>query len=366
LNFEVACEASNSKEEWRMARDNMGNLTKVALITTTIYVPEVLEIYRDIGKDVTFFVTGDRKTPHDQVRKFVEGLGNAIYYSDSDQEKLGYKCSPLIGWNKIMRRNIALLEAIKYKPDLIVTIDDDNFPLDKDYFDHFVRVLGRSFTGLRIRTDEPFFNVGQFLSPTCYHRGFPHDSRHKQPQYEIIPAHDIKIGVAEGVCIGDPDIDAVDRVSQRPQVHHISEVLRQGIAVTAPTMAPINSQNTAYVSELAPLFMVWVGVGRYDDIWASYTAQRIMKTLGYGLHYGPPFAWQQRNPHNLWQNLRDEILGMECTPTFCEDLNRTDIGTGTVLEKLERLYEELKNKQYLPELVYRVGKAWCEDVAGLL
>ncbi len=349
-----------------MPQDNMANFGKIALITTTIYVPEVLQFYRDISKDVAFFIAGDRKTPHDQVRKFVDGLGNAMYYSDRDQEKLGYKCSSLIGWNKIMRRNIALLEAIKYKADIIITIDDDNIPLDKNYFDDFVGVLGKPFTGLGIRTDDAFFNVGQFLNPPCYHRGFPHTGRHQQPLCEIIPVHETKIGVAEGVCIGDPDIDAVDRLSQRPQVGQISEVLRRGIALSGPTLAPINSQNTAYVSELAPLFMVWVGVGRYDDIWASYAAQRIMRPLGYRLHYGPPFVWQQRNPHNLWQNLRDEIMGMEFTPTFCEDLNGIDVGTGAVLDRLERLYEDLKNRHYLPEVVYRLGKAWCQDVAGLL
>ncbi|GAI53134.1 unnamed protein product, partial [marine sediment metagenome] len=106
---------------------------KLALITTTIGVPHVLSLYRELDKEAMFFIAGDRKTPHDEVRSLVSTLGNAVYYSDTDQEKLGYRSSELIGWNRIMRRNIALLEAIKYGADIIVTIDDDNIPLDRSY-----------------------------------------------------------------------------------------------------------------------------------------------------------------------------------------------------------------------------------------
>ncbi len=58
---------------------------KVALITTTIHVPYVLSFYRELNKDVMFFIAGDRKTPHSEVRKFVSELGNAVYYSDADR-----------------------------------------------------------------------------------------------------------------------------------------------------------------------------------------------------------------------------------------------------------------------------------------
>ena len=59
-------------------------------------------------------------------------------------------------------------------------------------------------------------------------------------------------------------------------------------------------------------------------------------------------------------------MGMEYTPTFCDDLSKADLGGGSVLEKLERLYEALKEKQYLPKIVCELGKAWCRDVGKLL
>ena len=339
---------------------------KLALITTTIHIPSVLSLYREIDKDVMFFITGDRRTPHQEVRNFLSSLGNAIYFSDVDQEKLGYRSSELIGWNTIGRRNIALLEAIKYHADIIITIDDDNIPLGQDYFSDFIRVLTEPFAGLEVTSADGWFNIGEYMIPPIYHRGFPYERRHIEHNYVMRQIQGIKIGVAAGLWFGDPDIDAMERITNRPKVNQIAAIARRGLLVDNNLFAPINSQNTAFMAELAPLFMVWAGVGRYDDIWASYFAQRIMRSFGYHVYYGPPFVCQERNIHNLWQNLRDEILGMEYTTRFCNDLLAAELSGASLLDKMEYLYEHLKNKEYLPSVVYELGKAWCEDIKGII
>lgn len=339
---------------------------RLALITTTIYVPEVLSLYRELDKEAMFFVVGDRKTPHEKVRHLVSSLGNAIYYSDTDQEKLGYSCSEIIGWNKIMRRNIALLEAIKYGADIIVSIDDDNIPLDHNYFAIFRSVLASPYNGLMASSETRWFNIGEFLSPPVYHRGFPYDYRRIDLKAHLSPVCNVKVGVAAGLWLGDPDIDAMERITNGPTVYQVSEVLRRGLVVDNKCFTPFNSQNTAYIAELAPLMMVLVGVGRYDDIWASYIAERIMMETDYHVYYGRPFVWQQRNPQNRWRNLKDEIFGMEFTTQFCRDLLDANLGEGHILEKLHRLYEHLRNVEYLPPVVYELGRAWCNDLERII
>ena len=339
---------------------------KTVLITTTIYVPKVLELYRSIGPDVMFIVTGDRKTPHAEAQAFIESLGNAVYYSDADQERLGYRCSEIIGWNKIMRRNIALLEAIKYGADIIVSIDDDNIPLDTNYFVDFESILSSPKDGLLASSERHWFNVGEFLEPPVYHRGFPYDQRHVDLGVRMTPMRAAKVGVAAGLWLGDPDIDAMERITNRPAVHGVSEVLRAGLVVDNACFAPFNSQNTAYVADLAPAMMVLVGVGRYDDIWASYITGRIMMETDYHVCFGRPFVWQERNPQNPWRNLRDEVFGMELTPKFCEHLLAAKLGEGSVLGNLRRLYDQLRGVDYLPPVVHELGKAWCEDVGRVL
>jgi hypothetical protein len=339
---------------------------RVVLITTTISVPAVLRRFRQIGPAVTFILAGDRKTPHQAVRALVAGLGNAVYFSDEDQEKLGYASSAIIGWNRIMRRNIALLEAIKLKPDVIVSIDDDNLPLSPDYFEAFVSVLSRPYSGVMAVSESQRFNVGELLDPPVFHRGFPFDGRHPRPRFHLRPVQDKRIGVAAGLWLGDPDIDAVERVTNRPTVLHASDLLQAGVIVDNTHFAPVNSQNTAFAIELAPLMMVWIGVGRYDDIWASYVAERVMMETGYHVHYGRPFVWQERNPQCQWGNLQDELFGMEWTPRFCRDLLEVRLGEGGVVEKLRRLYEHLKRSAYLPPEVHALGEAWCSDLERVL
>jgi len=317
---------------------------KLALITTTIYVPHALSRYRALNKEAMFFIAGDRKTPHEEVRRLASTLGNAVYYSDIEQEKLGYRSSRVIGWNQVQRRNIALLEALKYGADIIITVDDDNVPLDIDYFNNFLKVLSQPFIGLEVSSDDGWFNIGEYTIPPVYHRGFPYERMHMKHNYVLRHIEQVKIGVAAGLWFGDPDIGAMERIINNPKVNQVAEIIKQGLCVAPGIFTPVNSQNTAYIAELAPLFMVWPGVGRYDDIWAAYMAEKIMRTLDYRVYYGPPFARQERHPHNLLQDLKDEILGMEYTVKFCDDLLKANLGEGTILEKLERMYEYLKDK----------------------
>lgn len=341
-------------------------MMRLALITTTIHIPQVLARYREIDKGVMFFVVGDRKTPHRAVKKFISGLGNAIYYSDTDQEKLGYKVSDLIGWNCIMRRNIALLEAIKYGADIIVTIDDDNFPINKNYFKDFIRILTSPFNGSEVSSKDSWFNIGEYTVPKVYHRGFPFEMRNEKRSYVLNRVQKAKIGIAAGLWCADPDINAIERIVFNPRVKQFKREVRRGLCVKQGVFAPVGTQNTAFISRIAPLFLVLSSIGRYDDIWASYMVETIMYTDGYLIHYGPPFVRQERNQHNLWQNLEDELFGMEYTLRFCQDLRKAKLGNGTMLEKFARLHEYLKNKNYLPPHIYKLAQAWLRDIGKVL
>ncbi len=338
---------------------------KTALITTTIRVPEVLRDYRKLDPEAFFFIAGDRKTPHRELEDFTRSLGHARYYSDSDQEKLGYESSEVIGWNKIMRRNIALLEAIKWGADVIVTVDDDNHPLDPDYFGTFRNILTRPFSGLCVSSKSGWFNAGEWLTPRVYHRGFPHPLRHQAPGLETKKVSGMRVGIAAGMWLGDPDIDAVERLALRPMVEGVSSELKAGVVLEHGCVGPFNTQNTAFVRALAPLMMVFVGVGRFDDIFASFVAQKLMSGEGFHVHYGQPMVRQDRNEQDLIRNLEDEIFGMRHTLRFWKDLSAFDPGAGSIPEKLGRLGNEFKKWDYLPPVMAEQTAAWCRDLGKI-
>ena len=338
---------------------------RTCLITTTIYVPTVLCLYRQASKDITFIVAGDKKTPDDEVRTLCDELGNTVYLNAEDQEELGYECSDAIGWNCIMRRNIALLEAIKLKPNVIVTIDDDNIPLMPHFYFRALSLrLEWSFSGPMASEPNGWFNVGGLFDPPFVHRGFPYS---EDPHAFVVkPAANREIGVVVGMWYGDPDVNAVERMASAPVVTTMPGVLESGVIVGGHCFAPFNSQNTAYTYELAPLMPVLPAVGRYDDIWTSYIAQRIMWEHDQHVFYGQPFVYQERNPQSTMRNLKDEIYGMEYTGQFCGDLRQMKLGNGSPVEMLARVYEQMQGLDYLPDRLKRFCRAWIKDLDRVL
>src|SRR5882672_6516510 len=94
---------------------------KVALCTTTIHVIPALKMLRKYSTDVKFFVAGDEKSPHSDIVASQMGLAPYDYLFPDSQNK--WRCSEVLGWSTLARRNIAFLEALKWGADIIVSWD---------------------------------------------------------------------------------------------------------------------------------------------------------------------------------------------------------------------------------------------------
>lgn len=340
-----------------------------ALILTTINIPTVLSLYRRLDPSVHFFVACDEKTPQ-EAYDFCASIPDCEVYSPDAQRGLDWECSPLIGWNTIARRNIALLEALRWGADLIISIDDDNIPISEHYFEHFRRHVWSGgydysveFSGLKVSGG--WFDPGQLsfprdgIDPVCQ-RGFP---QHLFDSPTFAPVINARVGVAQGAVLGDPDTSAVDRISRHPTVHQVSELLRAGV-VSDPrtTWAPLNSQNIAFLRELAPCFLMVPQFGRYDDIFAGLIAQRIMRERGLFVHYGQPFVWQQRNSHDLVRDLRAELWGMENIIDFTDLLDIFSLTNEfSAVQQVSEIWSALFGANFISKGVLDLSKAWCAD-----
>jgi hypothetical protein len=347
-------------------------MTKVALVLTTINTPKVLELYR--AKDdrlvqwrgpvepTKFFVAADERTPQEAYQLCAD-ISDCEIYSPDRQRELGYECSALIPFNSIQRRNIALLEAVKWGADLIVNIDDDNACLG-DYFYETRINLMNSFSGIEASSQTGWFDPGALLVPQTKHRGFPIAIK-ADTVYQ--PVTQAKVGVAAGLCLGDPDIDAVTRIATAPIIHSVSQLGEAGV-VTDPreTKTVFNSQNTSFIRQLAPAMFMMPFCGRYDDIYASLICQRIMREHGLHVHFGKPFVWQQRNQHNLLNDLRIEIDGMERIEKFADFLNACIMPSTSDIENLRWIYRALGEPGMLPPEASVAALAFLDDIEPLL
>ncbi len=337
---------------------------KVALITTTVNLPKVLSLYRmhspwDVG-GVKFFVAGDHKTPV-WVHEYCNRVGGCLYLEPGEQVARYKKVSELLGWNTITRRNIALLEALRWGADIIITIDDDNIPLAPSYFSDFADLFHRPFNGLKVTGE--WFDAGQWQFPNgkpVVQRGFPQD-RVSEGKVGIVT--DAKIGLAQGTILGDPDTSAVDRMSQHPLVHHVSELFQSGFVVGDGTWTVCNTQNTAVLRDFAPALLCCPQFGRFDDIFASLICQRVMREKEYVTHFGKPFVWQQRNLHDLVKDLKAEMFGMEHITHLAEILDNIP-----ALPKypVRTIYEILSHVPWMPKGVNELAQAFMDDVESVM
>lgn len=352
-------------------------MTDTCLITTTIHTPQVLRQYRASDPDVLMIIAGDLQSPHDDIKALCKELGNAQYLDPFTQQGLGYACSEVIGFRSIQRRNIALLEALRAGADVVLSVDDDNAPCHGHYFAGLRQSFAAPMGMLGVGSDG-WFNLGDHAAPEYFYRGFPFSLRQRSVIYhdcEIIQAKARRVGMVNGLIYGDPDINAIDRYSDGgPRVTGYSLGERDdypagldGIYVNPrTTWTPINSQNTAYVRDLAPLAFVLPGIGRYDDIWASFVALRIMETTDYHVYFGEPSVVQERNPHHWIIDLEREIYGMKHTEAFCQGLKETRLKDGeSVLDALDRIRLG-PAAALLPPQTREFMAAWGDDVARVL
>ena len=347
---------------------------KIALCTTTIHVPHALKLMREIGPDacIDFFVAGDHKTPK-EAYELVLSLGeNASVCLPESGHK--WKCSEAIGWNTLARRNIAFLEALKWGADVIYSWDNDNLPMTLGHFAdilcHFdtMPYTGGTpprFNGIKVTGTDGWFDPGCLLIPAVRHRGFPYDKPVSKIASPVVGA---RVGVAAGLVIGDPDVDATTRIERRPDIGSVHILGATGVVVSPGTWTVFNSQNSAVIRELVPAWFLMPGVGRMDDIYASLIVQRVARERGYHVHFGPPFTYQQRNQHNLVTDLRAEIDGMENVKTLAGVLDVIKLPGKSVVEDTRVVYESLLYTcaSLVPPMASKAALLWLEDCESVL
>jgi hypothetical protein len=333
---------------------------KIALCTTTIHVPHALKLLRKCSDDVRFFVALDDKSVSIPVEDDPYLPINCLWMPPNAQKK--WKCSEAIGWNTIARRNIAFLEALKWGADLVYSWDDDNIPVSTDHFGKLEDIFVEPFNGIKVG-NHFWFDPGSLLIPPVRHRGYPHDMPHRS---KAEPVTDTKIGVAAGLVIGDPDIDAVTRVVLHPNIGQVHLLGQIGVVVDPDTWTVFNSQNTAVIRELIPAWFMMPHVGRHDDIYASLIVQRVARERDLHVHFGPPFTYQQRNTHNLIHDLRAEIDGMENVTRLAELLDAIILPGKSVLDDTRIIYRALEHCTFLPDEAIYAAHAWLDDCEGVI
>lgn len=268
------------------------------IIITTIQEPTEATLKFISKKDWHVVVVGDLKTPHESYQKL-----DCTYLTPENQEKINKDLSDSIGWNCIQRRNMGFLYAFNEGVDVLATVDDDNIPYD--FWGENIYVNNEIDVAIYESKNGYFDPLSVTNNSDLWHRGYPIELVPTKNEIEFKGTEKRKVLVQADLWDGDPDIDAICRLSKMPEVKFDIEK-----PFASNQISPFNSQNTFIAREVIPHYMMFPNVGRMDDIWASYNVQEQFPN---SVIYNTASVYQERNEHDVVLDLEKEIVGYRNT-----------------------------------------------------
>lgn len=275
-------------------------------------------------------IVPDTKTPKDYMDQFdhlqkLKGKTTKnVYYLSLDKQEEWERMKGPFGvfvrstpWRHFCRKNIGYLFAILHGAEYIFDFDDDNFIKIDFEIDDPMEILPEGdapvLNNVNVIMQGPnAFNHHPIMGASVeesWARGFPIEFIQDQTtrgkvayntdlSLESSNGNERDIGVIQFLADGNPDIDAMHRLSKALPM---SFPLEGAPSVLVPThaYAPYNAQATIHTRK-AMFAMLLPGTvpGRVSDIWRGYFAQCLFADAGLGLVFSPPKVVQARNEHN--------------------------------------------------------------------
>lgn len=312
-------------------------MSNITVIITTIFKPspQILEI---IKRGYHVIIVADKKTPE----KEYFGL-NCTYLSPEKQDELFPELSLICPWNHYARKNIGYLYAIVNGYEQIIDTDDDNL-FEYPAFPDLLEEVG---------SEEGWVNIfRQYTNENIWPRGLPFDKKLVKPIKTGFNIKSSDIAVWQGVVDGEPDVDAVYRLA-RPSFTPFIFEKGDPVAIKKNVICPFNSQNTRWTSCFEYMYIPSTVSFRYSDILRGYITNYGFWANGKQLAYTSATAIQQRNEHNIVDDLVSEI-SMYQTCYKVKDILDTIPSMS-----LEVAYQALYKQGIVSELELKIVQAWC-------
>jgi len=244
------------------------------------------------------------------------------YWTPKAQDEWLKKCFPnkidlikdlLIPENDMRRRNFGYLRAIELDSDLVITVDDDNFPLKGE---SWLNGHIKSLTNPLRKLGSPIgvINPCNFLKLSyydVYSRGYPL-SKYYLNDLVYFQQGKSKSILNMGLWKNKPDVDSFTNILY-PDLNSERLYGRSSYCLAKNNYFPVNTQNTSFKKELSffhNLFMHPALFHRFDDIWIGLFTQRLMHKMGDSASFGKPLVDHRRNIHSYIRDFNVEFMGI--------------------------------------------------------
>jgi len=326
---------------------------KKSVVITSIFSPTESVRKFAANKEYKLIVVGDKKTPSNWQSENVE------YLSVAAQEGLGLDLAKKLPYNHYCRKMVGYLKSVINGDEVIVDTDDDNIPFD----DWSVPEFNGDY--LQSPGDLGFVNIYKsFTDANIWPRGLPLDkildAAANNSLHQGSEINHCNVGVWQGLADGDPDVDAIYRLTSNKEC--IFEK-RDPLVLSPNTICPFNSQNTSFRKECFPLLYLPAFVTfRFTDILRGLVAQPILWEAGYTLGFTKATVFQDRNPHSYIRDFESEI------PVYLQGHRVIDIVSGIISSKssisdnLINAYEALEKESIVSKQELDLLNCWIKDL----
>jgi len=146
---------------------------------------------------------------------------------------------------------------------------------------------------------------------TSWARGFPLERiLDERTRGTVVSTSNVpmeKVGVIQFVADGNPDIDAVHRMTKPLPMDFADESQSSPVLVPSNTVSPYNAQATIHHAPalFATLLPITVK-SRISDIWRAYYAAPLFRDIGVSLLFAPPRIIQIRTAHTYIGDMKAE------------------------------------------------------------
>jgi reversibly glycosylated polypeptide/UDP-arabinopyranose mutase len=322
-------------------------MDKIFVVIPTIRDVEMLTAWKNQFKNCHIMVVEDHKKK--SVR--IPSVGKKRYHyswQDIDQD-LGEN-SWIIPRRVSAIRNYGFLKAYQMGAKMIITMDDDCYPVDNHKLvQKHQRNLGLSVPAQWVNT----YPDARFM----YTRGMPYLNRDKQP-----------VMLSHGLWTNVLDLDAPTHLQhldfRADYSEHFLQIFPQG------SYYPMCSMNLAFNSKITPLMYFplmgentegdkW-GYDRFDDIWAGIFSKKVMDHLGFSVINGAPFVRHDK-ASNIFSNLKKEAKGIEKNELIWQKTTEVELTKQNPVSAYQELIEkiELPEEEYFRRLKQAI-KIWLQ------
>lgn len=248
----------------------------------------------------TTVVVGDRKSPPSWA---CEGV---VYLGLDEQLALAPAFCRHLPENTYTRKMVGYLYAFSKGATAIFESDDDNIPYPGAAAVVDGHLARRGALQPALGSACGWVNIyDRFGAPHTWPRGYPMQKLKAADAAVSEDGAALPWGVLQYLADGDPDVDAVYRMSNGAETHFARQ---RELSLSKGSYTPFNSQATLWLPETFPLMFLPLGVpDRVTDILRGYIALACLWANGRTLACASPVVYQVRNAHNLLKDFEQEI-----------------------------------------------------------